>query len=29
MVESPDELAAAIGMFREERFDETGDSERM
>ena len=29
MVESPDELAAAIGMFREERFDETGDRERM
>ena len=29
MVESPDELAAAIERFREERFDETGDSERM
>ena len=28
-VESPDELAAAIGMFREERLDETGDGQRM
>ena len=29
MVESPEDLAAAIGMFRQERLDETGDSERM
>jgi pimeloyl-ACP methyl ester carboxylesterase len=27
MVESPDELAEAMGMFRQEGFDETGDSE--
>jgi pimeloyl-ACP methyl ester carboxylesterase len=29
MVESPDDLAEAIRAFREERFDETGDGERM